>query len=297
MNRCASCNQFSKALNARFCWHCGERLLGNNELHYLSDLQETYLRTLYILKDKAARYGIEAPAYIILEIEDLHKSITEVARKIAILRSTSTSKLTNKIIEVMFKRTSPNLIVQHITTLEISLAADVNPEHIQIVSSNDEYFVLRFQAPDTVIDQFIARYKINSQLTTLLGIEKVIEVINIEEDVNLESTMGLCRCAIEEKDFYIYFKKSTPTHWLATSIDTNLRFYQGTQYKFRMKGFIDTAPTYPGCPYCGAKGFFKHIECSRITCWIPHTAQATCVWCNLIFNVTAGIHELDGEAT
>lgn len=51
-----------------------------------------------------------------------------------------------------------------------------------------------------------------------------------------------------------------------------------------VKGSLDAADEYNGCPYCGAKKFVVCGRCGKLSCWNKEE-RITCAWCGLTGNV------------
>lgn len=48
--------------------------------------------------------------------------------------------------------------------------------------------------------------------------------------------------------------------------------------KNNVKGNMFTTEEFPGCPYCGSKGFVQCNKCHKLSCWDGETLM-TCTWC------------------
>ena len=65
--------------------------------------------------------------------------------------------------------------------------------------------------------------------------------------------------------------------------------------KTSITGTINIDPTYPGCPYCGAKGFWKCGICDRVNCWDGKIRHVTCAWCGESGELSGEINSLEGS--
>lgn len=46
----------------------------------------------------------------------------------------------------------------------------------------------------------------------------------------------------------------------------------------RLVGTFFALPSYPGCPHCESRNFFK-CECGKVACWDGYASEVTCPWC------------------
>ena len=69
----------------------------------------------------------------------------------------------------------------------------------------------------------------------------------------------------------------------ATKISEKSAKNQGFD-KNSIKGSFISDPEFPGCPYCGAKGFYQCGACGKLCCW-KDERTVTCGWCGKIINL------------
>jgi hypothetical protein len=72
-----------------------------------------------------------------------------------------------------------------------------------------------------------------------------------------------------------------------------------------MEGAFDIAPTYPGCPFCGARSFLQCPGCEQLACWDGRTSRVPrrrrrpygrCPWCRAAIELSgSSIERLTGH--
>lgn len=294
MYTCLNCNHKGKNTSAHFCGCCGQILPLDGEVFHLQKLQQIYLRHLHVLEEQFAYFGPHTPSHVILGIEDLRIKITNLAQQISFLTIRTRNEISDSFLELRFQKQKTQNAPSDIKILEISLLTGILPENIQLTKSDKDYFVLRIQAPNSIIQQLLSRFYNNDPDTS--NLKKHSEVINQSNNVygNIDRINTLCKCKTYEKLFTIYFLRDKEDRWLAYDVDSEINSIQSNQRHIKIRGLIDTDKDFPGCPHCYSKGLFKHVECGRLSCWTPGSSRAFCVWCKSHFSVTATINDLDG---
>ena len=61
--------------------------------------------------------------------------------------------------------------------------------------------------------------------------------------------------------------------------------------KTKITGALIQGEKYPGCPYCGTKGFFC-CSCGKLNCWNGKSHIATCNWCGATGELSDGIDSI-----
>lgn len=61
--------------------------------------------------------------------------------------------------------------------------------------------------------------------------------------------------------------------------------------KTKITGALIQGEEYPGCPYCGTKGFF-YCSCGKLNCWNGKSRIATCNWCDATGELSDGIDSI-----
>ena len=59
-----------------------------------------------------------------------------------------------------------------------------------------------------------------------------------------------------------------------------------------IKSFLLQTAEYPGCPYCGTKGWFYDSNCKKISCYHGGTRHS-CPWCGGEYDVAMTQDKLD----
>lgn len=96
----------------------------------------------------------------------------------------------------------------------------------------------------------------------------------------MKAAVILQKCTKENKTFGIRVEELEDGEWYRTwafpiSQDRAEREgYQNTQ----ILSSLPDLPEYPGCPYCGTKGFFYDTNCGKISCYHGEE-KFTCPWC------------------
>lgn len=95
-----------------------------------------------------------------------------------------------------------------------------------------------------------------------------------------EAVIVLCKCGEAHKSYGIRAEKITPRHWEFTwafpikDASAKREGYDKTE----IGGEIDFSTEYPGCPYCGKRGFTL-CSCGHLNCTILKDGLFTCEWC------------------
>ena len=99
------------------------------------------------------------------------------------------------------------------------------------------------------------------------------------EENRREATVVAGKCANAGKTFGIRMEKTDGVWhctWAFKISDTAAR-NEGYDSE-RVSGKIDVNEEYPGCPYCGTKGWFSCGKCGKLTCFSGEEI-VTCGWC------------------
>lgn len=95
-----------------------------------------------------------------------------------------------------------------------------------------------------------------------------------------EVTVILSRCQRSKQLFGIRTEKIREGEWLcnwAFRMDERTAAHEGYG-AIPVSGRMPFDAEYPGCPYCGATGWFTCGKCGRVTCYANET-MTTCGWC------------------
>jgi hypothetical protein len=101
----------------------------------------------------------------------------------------------------------------------------------------------------------------------------------------------MSRCTQFKAGFGIRLERQAAKQWQATwafAIKEGVAKKEGYD-KSQITGNFSLATSYPGCPHCQARGFFK-CGCGNVACWNRENRTVICPWCG-----QRG--ELSGEVT
>lgn len=98
----------------------------------------------------------------------------------------------------------------------------------------------------------------------------------------MEASVVLFKCKTG-KPFGARVERGADGDWHRTwAFEVDERTIQGEGYDkteiTSISSFLPETPEYPGCPYCGAKGFIYCHVCHKLTCWTGES-YAACQWC------------------
>lgn len=116
------------------------------------------------------------------------------------------------------------------------------------------------------------------------------------ENKNSTATVMVGKCRQTGDGFGIRVENNE-TMWVANwcfKISNTAAASEGYD-RTKISGAIATSKDYPGCPYCGAKGFFQCGKCGKITCWNGETT-VTCKWCGNTGRTSQGNFDVDGTS-
>ena len=109
----------------------------------------------------------------------------------------------------------------------------------------------------------------------------------------MNAVVALCKCSQTHQMYGIRFER-TGKDWKYTwAFPISEKSATREQYdKTRITGNLSKGEEYPGCPHCGAIGFF-HCECGKLNCWEGAGRTATCCWCGMTGELEDGIDSID----
>lgn len=115
----------------------------------------------------------------------------------------------------------------------------------------------------------------------------------------MKAAVILAKCSNSKRIYGIRTQKMPDGDWWRTwafPLDENRAKSEGYD-ETKAQGNLYHTEEYPGCPYCGTKGFVQCNQCQKISCWHGET-RMTCPWCgndmdNIVsstekFNVSGG---------
>ena len=95
-----------------------------------------------------------------------------------------------------------------------------------------------------------------------------------------EATVIMARCRQSKRPFGIRVEKRTDGIWYCTwafKLEEKAAAHEGYS-NMMVSGRMALDSEYPGCPYCGAMGWFSCGACGRLTCQGSET-HVKCSWC------------------
>lgn len=104
----------------------------------------------------------------------------------------------------------------------------------------------------------------------------------------------LARCQSSQQTFGIRLEAKMSNQWSAdwAFLIKSDRSAAREGYESRdISGAFTLDPGYPGCPSCGAGGFFR-CECGRVACWDGRSQKVTCPWCKSAKTIRGSIGSL-----
>lgn len=97
-----------------------------------------------------------------------------------------------------------------------------------------------------------------------------------------EAKIALCKCNEGQRAFGVRFEEYE-NEWKATwafVIKKDGTAQREKYDKTKLKGLIRLDSKYPGCPYCGSRGFVICGDCGGLNCNIHESDETfTCGWC------------------
>ena len=98
----------------------------------------------------------------------------------------------------------------------------------------------------------------------------------------MEAAVILTKCPKTRQTFGTRIQKMSNGDWLRTwafPVDDKRANHEGYDQE-TAQGSLSCTEEFPGCPYCGTKGFVQCNRCGRLTCW-NHETRLTCTWCGI----------------
>ena len=104
--------------------------------------------------------------------------------------------------------------------------------------------------------------------------------VRIMKNPQREGVVIMARCSHSNQPFGITMEKKGDGAWhclWAFKLTEGSATSEGYSNEM-ISGKVVTDPEFPGCPHCGAKGWFS-CECGKLTCLDGASSTATCAWC------------------
>ncbi len=111
-----------------------------------------------------------------------------------------------------------------------------------------------------------------------------------------EATVVMAKCARSKECFGVRTEKKEGAWHQTWAFKLNLQVASREGYAEQsVSGKVLIDPEYPGCPYCGEKGWFSCGKCGKLTCHNGSESSVTCTWCGNTGKVfTADSFDLKG---
>src|SRR5438552_3012899 len=105
---------------------------------------------------------------------------------------------------------------------------------------------------------------------------------------------AMARCGPQRKPFGIRFEQQATGLWLAT---WTFRLDEGSAAgevpeAAEITGGVGTDSAFRGCPWCGARAFFRCGACGKLTCWDTRHATVTCACCGVTSTIGGQIQSV-----
>ena len=104
---------------------------------------------------------------------------------------------------------------------------------------------------------------------------------DMKETMN-QATVVMAKCRRSKQPYGIRMEKKRDGVWYCTwAFKLSERAAANEGYGGTLvSGRVDLDAEYPGCPYCGAMGWFSCGSCGKLTC-NSGEIHVTCSWCNM----------------
>ncbi len=111
----------------------------------------------------------------------------------------------------------------------------------------------------------------------------------------MDATILMIHCYNQNRVFGARTERMRDGDWWRTwafPISERIAHAEGYD-KTPVRGNLYCTEEYPGCPYCGSKGFVHCNKCHKLTCWNGET-KMVCPWCNNnMDNIVTATEEFD----
>ncbi len=103
---------------------------------------------------------------------------------------------------------------------------------------------------------------------------------NERDNGNIEAAVITAKCSKGKQTYGIRIQKMEDGDWWRTwafPIDEK-RASKESYDATKAQGNLYVTEGYPGCPYCGTKGFVQCGSCHKLSCWNGES-RLVCPWC------------------
>lgn len=109
----------------------------------------------------------------------------------------------------------------------------------------------------------------------------------------MTAVIAISKCSTHKKTYAIRFEKSGRDWTYTWAFPINEKTAVREDYdKTSIRGRLLEGEEYPGCPFCGTKGFF-YCSCGKLNCWNGRSRKATCSWCGNSGELSNGISSIN----
>ena len=109
----------------------------------------------------------------------------------------------------------------------------------------------------------------------------------------MTAVIALSKCSRTKKLYGIRFEKSGRDWKYTWAFPIQEKVALNEDYdKTKITGALIQGEEYPGCPHCGAKGFF-YCSCGKLNCWSGESHIVTCKWCGTTGELSDGIDSIN----
>lgn len=118
----------------------------------------------------------------------------------------------------------------------------------------------------------------------------------MRDDVR-EASVVMAKCKLSYKSYGIRVERRANDVWYCTwAFQLTEKAGNNEGYGNNMiSGRVEVDMEYPGCPYCGGKGWVSCGRCGKLTCYNGEGNCFTCAWCKNSGELqTAEMFELSG---
>lgn len=100
------------------------------------------------------------------------------------------------------------------------------------------------------------------------------------KEIVTQATVIMAKCIQSRQPFGIRTEQRANGAWYCTwafKISEKSATHEGYS-DTSVSGAVGLTDEYPGCPYCGASGWFSCENCGKLTCYSGESS-VTCGWC------------------
>ena len=193
-NYCRACGHLLKVINEDLVFavktsnksetaHAPDRV-NSDEIFHLKKMEETYLKRLRILEQKAAREGYNVAPETLTEIDDIRTSAENITKKLNLHNESNEYK--SETVNLQFDINHDHKIItaplQNIVRLRVALTLSVRPNTIEIIEVTSSKISMRVAAPmSSMLNYFDPENEKSSNKSTIVRNIDInhIQLVNI----------------------------------------------------------------------------------------------------------------------